>query len=79
MKHTDVLILDQFVDSKGEMISREDLGICSVSTKKYFVFLSDNIPELVSVSAAVEPVVQVGPDGPAGRPHAWQGTVVISC
>ena len=31
VKHTDVLILDQFVDSKGEMYSKEDLKICNVS------------------------------------------------
>lgn len=31
VKHTDVLILDQFVDSKGEMYSKEDLKICTVS------------------------------------------------
>ena len=30
VKHTDVLILNQFVDSKGEMYSQEDLGICMV-------------------------------------------------
>ena len=30
VKHTDVLILNQFVDSKGEMYSKEDLGICTV-------------------------------------------------
>jgi len=28
VKHTDVLILDQFVDSKGQMYSQEDLEIC---------------------------------------------------
>merc|ERR1711874_427244 len=28
VKHTDVLILDQFVDSRGEMTSRDELGIC---------------------------------------------------
>ena len=33
VKHTDVLILDQFVDSKGEMYSKEDLKICNVSEK----------------------------------------------
>ena len=32
VKHTDVLILDQFIDSKGEMYSREDLRICMVSS-----------------------------------------------
>ena len=31
VKHTDVLILNQFVDSKGQMYSREDLKICNVS------------------------------------------------
>ena len=30
VRHTDVLILNQFVDSKGEMYSKEDLGICTV-------------------------------------------------
>ena len=30
VKHTDVLILNQFVDSRGEMYSQEDLGICMV-------------------------------------------------
>lgn len=30
VKHTDVLILDQFIDSKGQMYSREDLKICPV-------------------------------------------------
>ena len=30
VKHTDVLILNQFVDSKGEMYSQEELGICTV-------------------------------------------------
>lgn len=29
VKHTDVLILDQFVDSKGQMYSQEELEICS--------------------------------------------------
>lgn len=29
VKHTDVLILDQFVDSKGEMYSMHDLKICT--------------------------------------------------
>jgi len=29
VKHTDVLILDQFLDSKGEMYSKEDLKICN--------------------------------------------------
>eukprot|EP00088_Acartia_fossae_P060937 TRINITY_DN73075_c0_g1_i1.p1 TRINITY_DN73075_c0_g1~~TRINITY_DN73075_c0_g1_i1.p1 ORF type:complete len:185 (-),score=6.84 TRINITY_DN73075_c0_g1_i1:124-678(-) len=28
VKHTDVLILDQFVDPKGELYTREDMGIC---------------------------------------------------
>jgi len=28
VKHTDVLILDQFVDSKGQMYSEEELNIC---------------------------------------------------
>jgi len=28
VKHTDVLILDQFVDSKGQMYSQEELQIC---------------------------------------------------
>ena len=32
VKHTDVLILNQFVDSRGEMYSQEDLGICMVSS-----------------------------------------------
>ena len=32
VKHTDVLILNQFVDSKGEMYSQEDLGICMVGS-----------------------------------------------
>ena len=31
VKHTDVLILDQFVDSTGQMYSKEDLKICKVS------------------------------------------------
>ena len=31
VKHTDVLILDQFVDSKGQMYSMEDLKICKVT------------------------------------------------
>ena len=30
VKHTDVLILNQFVDSKGQMYSKEDLKICNV-------------------------------------------------
>ena len=30
VKHTDVLILDQFVDSRGQMYSQEELGICLV-------------------------------------------------
>ena len=30
VKHTDVLILDQFVDSKGEMYRQDELGICKV-------------------------------------------------
>ena len=30
VKHTDVLILDQFVDSKGQMYSEEELAICKV-------------------------------------------------
>ena len=30
VKHTDVLILDQFVDSKGEMYARDQLRICQV-------------------------------------------------
>jgi hypothetical protein len=29
VKHTDVLILDQFVDSRGQLFSQENLGICS--------------------------------------------------
>eukprot|EP00092_Neocalanus_flemingeri_P067770 GFUD01082762.1.p1 GENE.GFUD01082762.1~~GFUD01082762.1.p1 ORF type:complete len:186 (+),score=56.00 GFUD01082762.1:48-605(+) len=29
VKHTDVLILDQFVDSRGQIYSQEELGICS--------------------------------------------------
>ena len=33
VKHTDVLILDQFVDSKGEMYSMHDLKICTVSSR----------------------------------------------
>ena len=37
VKHTDVLILDQFVDSKGEMYSQEELEICGVST---FILIS---------------------------------------
>ena len=36
VKHTDVLILDQFVDSKGEMYSKEDLGICMVDFISYY-------------------------------------------
>ena len=38
VKHTDVLILDQFLDSKGEMYSKEDLKICNVSERCYFTF-----------------------------------------
>ena len=28
MKHTDVLVIDQFLTSTGEIYSQEDLGIC---------------------------------------------------
>ena len=28
MKHTDVLVIDQFLTSSGEIYSQEDLGIC---------------------------------------------------
>lgn len=38
VKHTDVLILDQFLDSKGEMYSKEDLKICNVSERCTFTF-----------------------------------------
>ena len=38
VKHTDVLSLDQFLDSKGEMYSKEDLKICNVSERCYFTF-----------------------------------------
>ena len=39
VKHTDVLILDQFLDSKGEMYSKEDLKICNVSERCTFTFI----------------------------------------
>jgi ribosomal protein S18 len=28
VKHTDVLVIDQFLTSTGEIYSQEDLGIC---------------------------------------------------
>ena len=37
VKHTDVLILNQFVDSKGEMYSQEDLGICMVGCYSLYI------------------------------------------
>ena len=37
VKHTDVLILDQFIDSRGEMYSQDELQICSVSNTDYLV------------------------------------------
>ena len=37
VKHTDVLILNQFVDSRGEMYSQEDLGICMVRSHSLFL------------------------------------------
>ena len=37
VKHTDVLILDQFVDSRGQMYSKEDLKICNVSCSFIFI------------------------------------------
>ena len=40
VKHTDVLILDQFVDSKGQMYSKEDLKICNVSCS--FIFITED-------------------------------------
>ena len=39
VKHTDVLILNQFVDSKGEMYSQEDLGICMVGSQSLDIIL----------------------------------------
>ena len=40
VKHTDVLILNQFVDSRGEMYSQEDLGICMVSSDSLSLLMS---------------------------------------
>jgi len=68
VKHTDVLILDQFVDSKGQMYSQEDLEICPVGDCVIAISIDKS-----DVAEAVDEVTQAGPDVSKGRADAWQG------
>ena len=73
VKHTDVLILNQFVDSKGEMYSQEDLGICMVGLINYHAL--DIILSLPPVET-MDPGLQAGPDVSEGGPHAGEGVLL---
>ena len=71
VKHTDVLILDQFVDSKGQMYSQEELEICSVGG-----FVTDDVHDHVDVAEAVEQGVEAGADVPESWPDAREGVLL---
>ena len=73
VKHTDVLILNQFVDSRGEMYSQEDLGICMVGFINYHTL--DIILSLPPVET-MDPGLQAGPDVSEGGPHAGEGVLL---
>ena len=75
VKHTDVLILNQFVDSKGEMYSQEDLGICMVGyphSSCHYLVLS--LP--LTPVETVDPGLQAGPDVSEVGADAGEGVLL---
>ena len=73
VKHTDVLILDQFVDSKGEMYSMHDLKICTVSSRCRMYYILINSP----CSETMVEAAQAGADVPEGGADAGQGVLLF--
>ena len=60
VKHTDVFILNQFVDSKGQMYSQEELEICHVSI--YRIHIDNmilNVPQKDKLSIICEFVTAI--------------------
>ena len=76
VRHTDVLILNQFVDSKGEMYSKEDLGICTVRSDDVRGRKSV-ICNLSCIAETVDEIVQVGPDVSEGGADAREGVLLL--